>query len=403
MVPDQRSQPATRPRDPGGAVTLIAANGLGSSGSIAAADGYLWFTDRGGDELGHVTFGGAVTDWPVTPIRAMNDIAAGPDGNLWVTSTNPGRIGRITDDFEVTAFTPFGMPTPDSIAAGSDGNLWFTDRDHGAVGRITPAGVPTTYSLGGFSNPTAIARGSDGNMWFVDDGRGSIGRVSPAGQFADFPASRVPSTTPNDLAAAPDGSLWFTSYVDDRVGRITTDGTITWISSPEIDGPRHIAVAPDGSVWVATAPPLNPSNPVFPSLVRIAVDGTVATILGPSLFLNIPDLEIGPDGAIWFLSTGGYARLTPDGTNLAPMPGGSAPVGAPMVVGPEGAMWWGIGASAGRLKAIPDGVPTFPGAVAGKERATVSWQAPRTPVEEPITGYTGPRRRRAPSLHDDGG
>src|ERR1700680_2304543 len=67
-----------------------------------------------------------VTEFPVlTSGSAPQGIAVGADGNLWFTENGSNQVGRITTAGVVTEF-PAGT-LPFYIAAGSDGNLWFTE------------------------------------------------------------------------------------------------------------------------------------------------------------------------------------------------------------------------------------------------------------------------------------
>ena len=66
-------------------------------------------------------------------------ITAGPDDNLWFTEFRGNNIGRITPGGVITEF-PLSTPGsgPAGIAAGSDDNLWFTEQLGNKIGRITP-------------------------------------------------------------------------------------------------------------------------------------------------------------------------------------------------------------------------------------------------------------------------
>ena len=372
-----------------GAITVVPASGLEASGSLAAVPGGgLWFGDVARDVVGQVTFAGAVTEMPSVDFGPLAEVITGPDGAVWVTAPGTDAVGRITEDFEVTTFTDPGIDDPNGITGGSDGNVWFTNTNSSSIGRITPAGIVTIFTGAGIDGPTATALGGDGNVWFVNDGDGSIGRITPAGVVTAFPASGIDVLTligghPNDITAAPDGSLWFTSSGDDRIGRITTDGSIAWTTdSSTIFDPQLIVATPDGSIWWAN----RTINQVPPkaSIARRSTDGGLSTVHVSNILRPVGfDLDLGPDGNVWTSVT----RLAPDGA-LRPVVPGSESISTPPGVGPEGAMWSGGTRTMTRVKVVADGTVMFRSAVAGKERATVSWEPPRMPVGAPITGYS---------------
>jgi len=67
----------------------------GPQGIAVGADGNLWFTEFGSNQVGRITTAGVVTEFPAGNLPFY--IAAGPDGNLWFTEfTSAGKIGRMT-------------------------------------------------------------------------------------------------------------------------------------------------------------------------------------------------------------------------------------------------------------------------------------------------------------------
>src|SRR6266536_2249175 len=89
----------------------------------------LWFTEYDGDQIGRITVGGAVTEFPIpTAFAAPTGIKTGPDGNIWFTEYSTDKIGRITLSGTVSEFPiPAYAAEPYGITAGPDGNLWFTE------------------------------------------------------------------------------------------------------------------------------------------------------------------------------------------------------------------------------------------------------------------------------------
>jgi virginiamycin B lyase len=81
---------------------------------------------------------GTVTEFPIPTKGTPFDITAGPDGNLWFADPGGNKIGRITTGGAITEFpTPTASSFPVGITTGPDGSLWFTEEDVSKIGRIS--------------------------------------------------------------------------------------------------------------------------------------------------------------------------------------------------------------------------------------------------------------------------
>ena len=276
-------------------------------GIAAGADGNVWFTDAGGDEIGRISPStGAVTEFSagITKGASPFGIAAGPDGNMWFTEYGGNRIGRITPAGVVTEFSAGISPGADpyGIAAGPDGNMWFAEPHTGQIGRITPSGVVTEFSTGGYY-PEAITAGPDGNMWFTQGV--SIGRITTRPTLGRCRAKELAVRNPGVLGCA------------------RPTGTVTLFSAGITHGePERITAGADGNLWFTE------DGEQGGAIARITPAGAVTEFpTGGGLW----GIAAGPDGNLWFtrLDTGQIGRITPAGTvtwfgsGLAPQ--GSSP------------------------------------------------------------------------------
>src|SRR5262249_40171461 len=139
-------------------------------------DGALWFTEFNASQIGRITNGGIITEFPVlTQKSGPNGITTGPDGALWFTENLAGKIGQLIP----TATTGVGLsaeispaaivsefpissaanPGPRDIATGPDRNLWFTEAIS-AIGRLTPdlQAVSADLSIA-VTGPSQVASG----------------------------------------------------------------------------------------------------------------------------------------------------------------------------------------------------------------------------------------------------
>ncbi|HEV8675433.1 MAG TPA: hypothetical protein VGX21_15410 [Methylomirabilota bacterium] len=109
---------------------------------MTGRDGNLWFTENNLGQIGQITPGGVVTEFPLPsgPGSLPQGITAGPDGNLWVAEFGGNKIGVIST--AGVAVAEFPVPTanggPSGIAAGP-GGIWFTENNGNKIGRITVA------------------------------------------------------------------------------------------------------------------------------------------------------------------------------------------------------------------------------------------------------------------------
>lgn len=158
-----------------------------------------------------------------------------------------------------------------------------------------PPPIITEYPLTtANAGPLAITTGPDTNLWVVENRTDTIARVTPAGDVTEF---AVPLTNPNlsDLTTGPDQAVWFTALNSKQVGRITPAGQITTFPiSGTVGGPSAITNGP-GGLWFA----LPDDNAVG----RITSAGVVSTFTITTTNVDVRDLIVGPDGAIWASET----------------------------------------------------------------------------------------------------
>jgi streptogramin lyase len=116
----------------------------GPNSIVSGSDGALWFSEysefvTGGDgtiapvswkgSIGHITTAGVVSEIPIDPNLAADQIVAGSDGAIWFTvgQDATGRFGRITASVGVKTFTTGGNSGIVKIAA-APGALWLLDK-----------------------------------------------------------------------------------------------------------------------------------------------------------------------------------------------------------------------------------------------------------------------------------
>ena len=298
--------------------TLPTANATPSS-ITAGPDGNLWFNESSANQIGKITTGGMITEFPAPGARPYA-ISAGPSGDdrLWFTDANNDEIGASTTAGSITKYSippvQNEAPVPEAITAGPDSALWFieTNGEADTIERIPTTATTTTPGITDFPVPTAdafatgITTGPDGNLWFTEQIGNNIGKLTPGGSFTEYPNT---GSYPSAITSGPDGALWFTE--SGAIGEITTAGVIHQFPLPSPTGgmgganpTATIAAGPDGNLWFAATG----SEPGAEWIGRMTPTGTVTyyAVSGPALTgPNVGGITAGPDGNMWFTEEDG--------------------------------------------------------------------------------------------------
>ncbi|HEY5026053.1 MAG TPA: hypothetical protein VII76_13840 [Acidimicrobiales bacterium] len=192
-----------------------------------------------------------------------------------------------------------------------------------------------------------IIAGPDGALWFT----GSLdivqmttsGHVTTYGPYTDGAGNYL---VPSALTTGPDGAVWFTTYghwinsgrtateSPGYIGRVTTSGAFSLfpLSSGE---PVAITAGPDGALWFVTSGTWVNNTFVDGYIGRMSTSGVVTTY--GDVAGGDPSITAGPDGAVWFVAALGIGRIATDGT-VTTYPLGTDPVS--ITAGPDGALWF---------------------------------------------------------------
>ena len=97
-------------------------------GIAVDADGSVWTTLQGGEQLGLISSGGEVIALD-TPTRnsGLSDLAVDRSGAVWFTEISAGKLGRLRDG-RVSEFSlPRASARPFGVTVDSANNVWYTD------------------------------------------------------------------------------------------------------------------------------------------------------------------------------------------------------------------------------------------------------------------------------------
>ena len=150
-------------------------------GITIGSDKNVWVAEQcpaGTGKIGKITPSGK---WSEIALPTQSEqpfgIVAGPDHNLWYTGGFTNDIGRITTGGKITEFplnhVGMGFGSPYLIAVGNDKALWFTVQESNQIGRITTSGSATETPIPGCGaqctvTPGGIAAGLGSTIWFTN-------------------------------------------------------------------------------------------------------------------------------------------------------------------------------------------------------------------------------------------
>lgn len=237
----------------------------------------------------------------------------------------------------------------------------------------------TEYTLPtGIGSLVAIAAGPDGNMWFTESGApgreglgpgetgaAKIGTITPTGNISEYPLS-TPYTTLGGITSGPDGNLWFTETfypaiggspppLGGAIGRISPTGTVTEFPLPKGGGssPRAITVGPDGNLWFTT------TGFTTTAIGRITPDGQITEYPAHPGYSPY-GIAAGHDGILWFTEDfrGRIGRITPAG-DVTEYPALAVGYLGAIAAGLDGNLWFTAGGFGSRIARItPSGTTT---------------------------------------------
>jgi virginiamycin B lyase len=231
--------------DADGTVRPFASISYAYFGMTVGPDGNVWATNN---DLARITPSGEVTQFWMTEMGHVWDVAVGPDDALWVIDRE-GSVGRVGLDGTTTAVFPLpqGLGEPFHIVAAG-GYLWVSLSRTSTLARVSASGDMTLYPVPAVGAVADVTVGPDGNLWLTHGDR-SVIRFALDGTTTTFP---TPGLVPTGITSAPDGNLWVSGVGDEggAMGQLSPDGDLAIFPAPGLGRPIHIFSTADGFVWV---------------------------------------------------------------------------------------------------------------------------------------------------------
>jgi virginiamycin B lyase len=263
----------------------------------------------------------------------------------------------------------------ETLAAGHEGNVWFTcliETNYGygsrmRVGRVTPAGKVTEFGRGSFPKnmePGPIVAAANGDLWFPLDPlylvlRGKrhppvLARVTPSGTVTTYRPGLSSQYDIGDLVASPNGYLWFTAFREYGKGpslwQVAPDGTIARLPIDLGETTTgQLEVGPEGDLWFTKKPA---SGPATGAIARLAPNGELTEFGAASAGFSPSTPLLAPDGDFWFFSNQASNVRIPIGVERIAPSGEITDTGAKLdvaggivggaTVGSDGNLWFGF-------------------------------------------------------------
>lgn len=314
---------------------------LGPDGSVYVADtgwNVVWSLKPNGEfdvVVGSYGEGFAGDGGPALAAKLNNPtrVDAGPDGELYIADTGNGRIRFVDTSGIITTI------------AGNGVNCFTLTCGDGGPAAAAQLDEPADVTLASFG-ALLIADSGNGRVRQVQqfENEGYISTVAGNGRGC-YPAScgdgglalGAPLINMEDTAVGPDGAVYIADTWHNRIRRIDDDGSITTVAGNGDDGfsgdggqatiarldrPEAVALGPDNSLYIGD---LNNRRirkvDLFTGIINtVAGCGTdyltcVNEGPGPAAQRRIypSDLDVAPDGTVYFTDFYNIRRLTADG------------------------------------------------------------------------------------------
>ncbi|MGI9021803.1 MAG: hypothetical protein ACR2HV_00950, partial [Acidimicrobiales bacterium] len=296
---------------PDGTISTFA-RGAGGRGIAVAGDGRLLVTYgstiRSIDSTGaastiagvdEATGGFAGDGGPATQaaLDFPRGVAVDAAGDVFVADSGNKRVRRIATDGVITTIGGNGtvdyggdggpavaaqMRVPSIIRAGPEG-MFIADAAHQRLRHVDPAGVITTIRE---PAPRGMAVDGDGNLYLSETNRvvkrapdGTVTAVAgngDAGHGGDGGPATAATLSPQALALDGDGALFIadSALYQTRIRRVDASGVITTVAGAEP-----------------------------------AMDWPVSPELAQHTLIDVDDMAVGIDGALYLLRSGGIDRI----------------------------------------------------------------------------------------------
>jgi len=279
IVPEIASSATTGPQTIDYTIPTVS----GEPYDLAYADGFIWFTERQGNQIGRLEIAtGQIDEFTIpTPNSLPHGIAIAPNGHIWFTEYATDQIGRfnpVTETFTEYPYipsstansTPLGLT---DLAVSRQNILWLTASESDQVIYFDPDAnlfysIPTPAE----SRPMHIVLDNGGSPWITTANANLVGRYTPGTlsywYWYEIPIANGSNITgpnvngPGGIALRDTGveqQVVFAQPNRGQIGQLEldfSDASLTagnYRLSENNSQPSGVVIDEDGTIWVADA------------------------------------------------------------------------------------------------------------------------------------------------------
>lgn len=274
-------------------------------------------------------------------------------GNAYLANQTENRIRKIAPDGTVTTLA--GAPQPGyadgtgeaarfsnafSLSLAPSGSLVVADYLNSKIRQVTLAGVVTTLAASPeVQFPYSAAQGADGTL-YVAQGNHAIRKIPQGGPAvvlagsagvsgsADGPGASARFNSPYGIAVDGSGNVYVADSGNHTIRKILPDGTVSTLAgsagqngyvngaggTARFSGPRFLA-------WDKSGTALLVGDSGNAAVRRVALDGTVSTVVKDSAFSAVISGFEAPDGRVFVADSNRYEVMVWNGTSVSTLAG----------------------------------------------------------------------------------
>ena len=194
--------------------------------------------------------GPKVSETNLNPSGTVYEINPDAQGNLWVTDNGADEIRQVNPATGV--YTIYhNMDHANDARMDAAGNVWWTDYQNARLGRIAvSASTLTTWSFAEGTGPVGIAFDDAGHVWVSDESGHQVYRVDPATD--QICAYLYPGAGDSDYLTWYAGSIWLTDGDSARLVKLNPSSNVFTIWQMAASAhPEGLTVDEDRNFWLS--------------------------------------------------------------------------------------------------------------------------------------------------------
>ncbi len=262
------------------------------AGIVVDSSGNVFIADTGNNRIVEVNAQGTASVLTISgigdPLSSPSELALDGAGNLYIADTANNRIVKATSSGagSVISTGSVTLSAPRGATVDQAGNIFIADTGNSRIVEVVSGGAAAVLAItvssgtATLSSPKGLAVNNSGNLYIADSGNNRVVTVAAASTTGVVVPilGGVTLSGPTDVFTDSVGNVYVADTNNSRIAEIdrSSNGTVLYTNSQELDAPLGIAVNQFGTVYVADTgdnrvlvvdPPVNgdltPSDPTY--------------------------------------------------------------------------------------------------------------------------------------------